>query len=203
MSNAGLFIVLYGVNGTGKSTQATLLADRLAAQGDKALHWKYPAYELSPTGPMLNEYLREGNPRDLSAREFQILQATNRTHRECAPQGLRTHILNGIHVVAEDYVGTSIAWGHGAGVDKGFLMELNSHLRRPDIEILLHGEPFVGSEEQRHRHENDHDLVDLVRAVHIDLARSFGWDVVAAEQSKEEVHDHIWSIVESRLLRCE
>jgi len=200
MMRSGLFIVLYGINGIGKSTQVKKLIERLRSQGEQFVSWKYPAYDLAPTGPMLNDYLRNGNPLDLLPREFQIIQAMNRTHRECMPGGLRTHIKNGTHVVAEDYIGTSIAWGMGAGVEKNFLTTLNSHLHKPDIEILLDGEPFVGSEEKQHRHENDHSMVDRVRDIHLDLAREFGWSVVPAEQKMEDVHGDIWRIVEPRLL---
>jgi len=44
-----------------------------------AEYLKYAIYDLAPSGPLLNEYLRKGNPHDLSPREFQLLQVLNRT----------------------------------------------------------------------------------------------------------------------------
>lgn len=39
--------------------------DRFEKEGFPAKHKKYPFYDLHPTGPMLNDYLREGNPHKL------------------------------------------------------------------------------------------------------------------------------------------
>jgi len=55
------------------------LIDRLKSLGLQAEYLKYAIYDLSPSGPLLNEYLRKGNPHDLSPREFQLLQVLNRT----------------------------------------------------------------------------------------------------------------------------
>ena len=71
----GLFIVIYGINNIGKSTQATMLADALTASGLKAEYLKYPIYDLSPTGPQINEILRSGKKQEISEEEFQALYA--------------------------------------------------------------------------------------------------------------------------------
>jgi hypothetical protein len=55
------------------------LIDRLKSLGLHAEYLKYAIYDLLPSGPLLNEYLRKGNPHDLSPREFQLLQVLNRT----------------------------------------------------------------------------------------------------------------------------
>ncbi|MHB8651985.1 MAG: dTMP kinase [Minisyncoccota bacterium] len=196
MTKKGQLVVLYGINGTGKSTQAKLLVQRLVQGGGEAEYIKYPDYKLEPTGPMLNEYLRKGNPESFSAREFQILQALNRTHREPLIQAL---LMRGVHVVAEDYVGTSIAWGMGATTSKDFLIRLNSHLYHEDVAVFLDGESFDGAEEKNHKHENDRMLIEKVRGIHRDLASELGWTIIPANHSIEEVHNDIWRIIEQKL----
>src|SRR3990167_10147152 len=78
----GKFIVIYGINNLGKTTQAKLLVEKLNAAGRRAKYLKYPIYDLSPSGPRLNEYLRGGNPEKLDARTAQILYAKNREQYE-------------------------------------------------------------------------------------------------------------------------
>ena len=42
----GKFIVIYGVNNLGKTTQANMLVQKLKASGLKAEYLKYPIYDL-------------------------------------------------------------------------------------------------------------------------------------------------------------
>lgn len=188
----GTFIALLGVNNIGKSTQARILAERINKECGIVWLTKYPDYDLAPTGPMLNAYLREGNPYGLSPREFQTLQAFNRTQREPA---LLRQLTGHAHVVAEDYTGTGIAWGIGTGAEKDFLLNLNSHLLKEDLAILLDGDPFIEGEEEQHAHENNRGLIEHVRNIHRELASEFGWKVVNANRSREEVHEEIWRYV--------
>src|SRR3989344_1802759 len=126
----GHLIVLYGINNLGKTTQAKLLVDRLQAAGKQAEYLKYALYNIEPSGALINDYLRKGNPYNFSAREFQLLQVLNRTQYDAE---LRAKLAAGQWLVAEDYVGTGIAWGMGAGVDRQLLEKLNQHLVKEDL----------------------------------------------------------------------
>lgn len=186
----GKLIVIYGINNLGKSTQAKLLVHRIN-QDANSEYLKYPLYDFEPTGPMIDAYLRKGNPQGFSPREFQMLQVLNRTHFD----ETLFEILHHHHVVAEDYIGTGIAWGVGAGVDGDFLTGLNTHLIQPDIAFLFDGKRFDEGREKSHTHESNDDLTERVRLIHLDLARKFGWHIVNANRPKEEIHEEIWSKV--------
>jgi len=54
----GKFIAIYGINNIGKSTQTSLLVQKLVGCGIRVEYLKYPLYDLDPTGKMLNEILR-------------------------------------------------------------------------------------------------------------------------------------------------
>lgn len=191
------FITILGINNTGKTTQRELLATRLQKIGVAVCQTKYPQYDLPPTGPMINAYLREGNPRNFTPREFQILQAMNRTHFQ--PE-LTALLDDGVWVIAEDYAGTGIAWGVGAGVDEAYLREINAHLRKEDLTILLDGKRFASGIERGNAHETGYGLIGRVREIHLDLARAFDWAVLRADRPREEVHEEIWGLVRSRFL---
>ena len=96
----GKLIVLYGINNLWKTTQAHLLIDRLRAKGLQAEYLKYPIYDLAPSWPLLNAYLREGNPNQLSSSEFQLLQVINRTQYDSI---LKNKLENWIWIIAEDW----------------------------------------------------------------------------------------------------
>lgn len=187
-----MFIVFYGVNNLGKTTQAKLLVERLRREGVKAEYVKYPVYALSPSGPLIDEYLRGGNPHGFSPREFQLLQALNRTHYEPT---LREKLSSGTMVVAEDYVGTGIAWGVGTGVLPKFLKTVNSHLLKEDIAFHFTGKRFVESAEETHAHEQDAALMARVAAAHELLAKEYGWIPIPANDPREAIHERIWKIV--------
>ncbi len=192
MKKQEVLVAIYGINNLGKTTQRELLAKRLESAGIASVDWKYARYDIAPSGPMLNDYLRRGNPYRLTPREFQMLQALNRTQVEPL---LIEHLSRGDVVIVEDYVGTSIAWGVGAGVEESFLRDTNSHLRKEALAILLDGERFSDGIEKGHAHESRDTLTSRVRKIHLELAAKHGWKIVNANRAREEVHKDIWDLV--------
>ncbi|MDP2586888.1 MAG: hypothetical protein Q8P32_03910 [Candidatus Komeilibacteria bacterium] len=192
----GLFIVIYGINNLGKSTQAELLVESLEKAGLKAQYLKYPIYDLTPTGPLINEVLRGAGGQKMSEEELQAIYTQNR--RDYQPQLIKL-IDEGVNVVAEDYVGTGLAWGWSKGADLEKLIESNRGLLKPDIEILLDGERFIQAKEEGHLHESNDALVEKCRANHLQLAARFGWAVVNANQEIDEVQDEILKVIAEKI----
>ncbi len=190
MRKSNLFIAVYGINNIGKSTQTKMLGEMLSTMGLNTKVIKYPIYDI-PSGVRLNDYLRKGNPEKLTPQEAQIIYAQNRRDFEKDLLGL---LENNI-VIAEDYTGTGIAWGVGAGVDKNFLIQANSDLLKEDFAVLMDGHRFSSGIESGHKHENDNPLIKRVREVHMELAKDYGWGIVNANQTPEEVHEDIWEFV--------
>lgn len=188
----GKLIVLYGINNLGKTTQAKLLVDKINATGRQAEYIKVHIYDQAPDGPMISDYLRGGNPYDLTPREFQLLAAVNKYHYQAT---LKEKLEQDIIVVAEDYWATSVAWGVGAGVDKQFLIRLNEGLIKEDLAFLFDGERFLDSTEPGHRHEVDMDLTNRVRQVHLELGQEYGWKKVNANDAIINIHTLIWEEV--------
>jgi thymidylate kinase len=173
---------------------------RLKEQGLSSRYLKYPVYDLEPTGSRLNAYLRAGNPEGLTPSSVQELFAKNR--RDFEPQ-LKSSLAEGINIVAEDYVGTGLAWGLTAGVKRAYLDKINADLLSPDLAILLDGERFSGGIEKGHRHEQGEGIWQRCRQIHLELAREFGWPIVNANQSREEVlRSIINTLLDGRICLC-
>jgi dTMP kinase len=194
-SMTGKLIVLYGINNLGKSTQARLLVDRLKQQGLQSAYLKYGLYDLEPSGPLLNEYLRHGNPHGLSAREFQLIHVLNRTQYQ---QQLQEQLAAGHWIVGEDYLGTGISWGIGAGIDRAFLERVNSHLLQPDIAFLFQGKRFLEAREHNHKHETDDELMARVAVAHEELGRDYNWLPINANDTIDNIHEEIWRLITER-----
>ncbi len=187
----GKLITIYGVNNMGKSTHALLLVEKLKSEGLEAVYVKFPVYDLGPSGVFLNGVLR-GGKQEISEEELQMWFVVNRF--QFAPQ-LENWLSEGKIVVAEDYIGTGIAWGMTKGLEEKWLESLNEPLRKPDLAILIEGERSMGAVEDLHVHENDDDLVARCYKNFQYLAAKHGWERVQLQAEKSETAKLIWQIV--------
>jgi len=189
MKKSGKLIVIYGTNNLGKSTQAKLLVENLNKNNFKTEYLKYPIYDLEPTGPQIDQILRSGNGQSMTELELQELYAQNR--RDFQPQ-LEEKLNQGINIVAEDYIGTGLAWGVTKGAKLEELEKQNQDLLKEDLCILLDGERFLDGKEDNHLHEQSDDWMAKNRQVHLDLAKKYKWQIINANQSVEKVAQDIW-----------
>lgn len=184
----GKFIVIYGANNIGKTTQTSLLVERLRRGGIRRIEvMKYPVYELEPTGPKLNAVLRQGEKMEND--ELQQLFAQNR--RDYEPE-LKKNLKSGVWVIAEDYKGTGIAWGLANGIKLRFLEKINNNLLKEDLAILLDGKRFREAAEAGHRNESHHRDWIKAKKAHQKLAKRYGWVKIRANGSRQQVSDRIY-----------
>ena len=189
----GKFIVLYGSNNLGKSNKARLLVENLHNYGLKAEYLKYPIYNIEPTGPKLNEILRGGTKQSISEIELQQLYVQNRTDYQ--PE-LEKKLDKGINIIAEDYIGTGLAWGVTKGANLSDLEQQNKDLLKEDLVILLDGERYIEAKEDNHIHEQNDELMIKNRQVHLDLAKKYGWQTIEANAKIPQIAAAIWQIVD-------
>ncbi len=187
----GLLIVIYGANNIGKTTQAEKLVDWLIAQGYQAEYLKYPIY-YSPTGKRISSILREGKEPDISETDFQTIYYENR--KEFEPE-LNKKLDASIIVVAEDYIGTSLAWGSAKGADYKYLKKLNSKLIQEDLALLMDGERFLAGKEAHHLHEDNEALMAKVREIHLRIGKELEWKVVPANRPVDAVFEDLKTCV--------
>lgn len=192
----GKLITILGVTNVGKTTQLKLLEERLLRDGLKFKILKYPMYSHEPTGPRAYAFLKGGNPENLTAKDFQEICAQNR--KDFEPELLELLNENDV-VIGEMYVGTGLAYGVGDGVSKDYLLEINQGILEPDLSILLDGNRYLESREAEHIYEKDDDMTEKIRKIHLDLASEFGWDIVDANKTREDIHEEIYEKVKKVL----
>lgn len=184
----GKLITFYGINNIGKSTHAHILCDRLNKAGYEAVYLKYPVYDIGPSGPYLNKVLREGKQK-ITEDELQLWFTLNRYQFEPV---LKKYLMEGKTVIAEDYIGTGIAWGVTKGLNEEWLEQINRFLIRSDLCILIDGERTVEAVEKGHIHETNEELMRKSREVHLKLAKKYAWHVIKLQKHKEDTAKLIW-----------
>jgi thymidylate kinase len=189
-----MFITIYGVNNIGKSTQVSSLVENLNKAGIETQSVKYPVYDVEPTGPRIDYYLRDPQAPKISAEELQMWYTLNRFQvQPILEEGLK----KGVTVVAEDYIGTGIAWGITHGADKEWLQSINRYLKKEDLAILLDGDQFQTEREEQHINEASDELIDKCRQVHLELVEEYGWKIVNANRDKDAIAKEIFEIVKA------
>lgn len=208
----GKLIVIYGANNLGKSVQTRLLANHLQKEKHDILVVKYPVYKLNPTGPKINKILRDPKYKDRNIKEIDLQKLFIQNRFDFQPV-IKRLLSAGIYIIAEDYLGTGIAWGVTNQITKESapennkvklihqFIEMNEGLLTPDISILLDGDRFKSGIEKKHRNEDRGDYVwNLNREIYHILARKLRWETVKANQSINKVHKDIWTIISSKIM---
>lgn len=136
----GWFVVFEGGEGSGKSTQAAILASRTGA-----LLTHQPGATV--LGARLRELLLGGEAGDLADRSEALLMAADRAQH--VDEVIRPALEAGRAVVCDRYIGSSVAYqGHGRGLDPEEVARI-SHFAvdglLPDLVIYLKVDPQVSS----------------------------------------------------------
>ena len=134
---SGRFITLEGGEGSGKSTQAKLLAEDLTRAGVNVLATREPGG--APAAELIRELLLKGEPgRWDGVNEALLMVAARRAHLTGT---ILPALGRGDWVVCDRFADSTTAYqGHGAGVPLAALAELHKLIAgdlMPDLTLLL------------------------------------------------------------------
>ena len=139
----GRFITLEGIDGSGKSTQARLLAQRLRDGGAEVVLTREPGG--SPGAEEIRRLLLTGEPARWSAEtEILLFTAARRDHLE---RTIEPALARGATVVCDRFADSTRVY---QGVTRGDLRRLVDRLhemtigREPDLTILIDIDPEAG-----------------------------------------------------------
>lgn len=137
----GVFVVLEGGDGVGKSTQADLLVAWLSEHGHDVVRTHEPGD--SPIGPQVRALLLSTASHGLSARAEALLYAADRAEHVHAV--VRPALQRGAVVVCDRYVDSSVAYqgvGRRLGADRiEQLSRWATDDLRPDLTVVLDLDP--------------------------------------------------------------
>ena len=190
MSSKGLFVVLEGIDGTGKTTLAANLAQRLAAEGNDV------RLTAEPTDGRIGSLLREGVTDDPRAEA--LLFAADRA---CHTAEISKLVSSGVTVICDRYYASTLAYQAAAGAaDMKWLRAMNDAvISRPDVTILLDADPElcsgrIDSRGERSRFEKL-EYQKRVRENYLTIAAEDGFSVIDAGRGPDEVLEDAWRII--------
>jgi len=143
------FIVFEGIDGSGHTTQAKLLADYIAKHGAPVWLTNEPTL-FTEAGRAIKATLRGELPMPNDPLEFQKLYVED---RRAHVEEIKQHLANGEWVVCDRYVPSTVAYGSGSGADYQTLLELNQQFPLPDTTFFLDVSPAVAVERVKGRGE--------------------------------------------------
>ena len=151
-----LFIAFEGIDGSGKSTQLKLLAERLITEGHKV----YSTFEPTdgPIGKLIRDifnHRKEGDHRTIAA----LFVADRLEHLLNKKDGILKKLEEGFTVITDRYYFSSYAY-HSVHMDMGWVIEANklsAQLLRPDLNIYIDIPPEISMQ----RIKNDRSSVEM------------------------------------------
>ncbi len=143
MTARGAFVTFEGIDGSGKSTQARMLADRLRADGHDVILTREPGG--SPGAEEIRRLVLEGDPDRWSAEtELLLFTAARRDHLE---RTIEPALTAGQIVICDRFADSTRMY---QGLSRGDLREKVDALhdlmisREPDLTILIDMDPDTG-----------------------------------------------------------
>lgn len=188
----GLLIAFEGLDQSGKQTQTERLRDRLIEAGRQVRLLSFPAYE-TPIGAEIRRALDGG--RDWAADVMQLLYIANRY--EMRPL-IERELAQGVVLVCDRYVASSVAYGETQGLDAAWLRDVQRHLPRPDLTFLLDIAPAVSARRKttdRDKFERDLALLARVRESYLRQAADGGWVCLDADRDRDVVASEVFAAV--------
>jgi len=190
----GILIVFEGIDGSGKSTQAEILLERLQEEDFDAVYFREPS--KGKWGRKIKK--KALHPDSLSPEEELALFQKDR--RENVEKNLKPALKKKRIVILDRYYYSTIAYQGAKGIDEKLIRRMNEEfVVEPDLVFIFDIDPKKGLERIENRKKKDmlferEDYLVKVR----EIFRSFKGEKfihIDALKSKEEIRKEIEEIV--------
>ncbi|KAL4066092.1 thymidylate kinase-domain-containing protein [Scleroderma yunnanense] len=196
-STRGAFIVIEGLDRSGKSTQAAILHSRLQSSAGAVL-MKFPD-RTTAIGKMIDAYLRSQS--ELDDHAIHLLFSANRWE---LASSIYAHLAAGTTVVADRYAFSGIAFSARKGLSYEWCRMPDVGLPAPDLTLFLNIEPEIArarggyGEERYEREEVQRGVRAVFERIGEEMKRDGPgkWVEIDAGREKDQVARDIWHAVE-------
>lgn len=190
----GLFIVIEGIDGTGKSTQARRLADWLVSQGREVVLSREPTD--GPWGRKLRESAASG--RLSPAEELQYFLSDRRQHVE---ETIAPALAAGKVVILDRYYFSTMAYQGARGFDPAEIRRMNEEFAPvPDVLLILdldvdNAHQRIGSRGDSANEFEKRESLERCREVFLSLAKEPFARVIDSTGTLDEVTEEIRRVI--------
>jgi dTMP kinase len=187
----GFFLIFEGLDGSGQSTQAQLLENRLQKEGRQVLLTKEPTNSLIG-GLIRGALTSEWSP---DPPTLQLLLAADRghhLHRQILPA-----LQQGRIVISDRYYLSALAYG-SLNLERDWLRKINAHFLEPDCGFYLKVDPhtclqrILDNRFELELFEKESELRRVARAYEEIVADCPYMLTIDGEGSVAEIHERIY-----------
>src|SRR3989344_2801321 len=132
----GKFIVIEGLDGSGKSAQVDLVIDYLKQKGKDVIVTKEPTID-SDAGRKIKQALRH----EISVEPLELQGLYVQDRKEHLENKVVPSLKEGKFVVSSRYAFSTFAYGYSDGLDVDLLVKMNDNFLLPDLTIIVDVSP--------------------------------------------------------------
>ena len=191
---SGRFIVIEGLDGSGKSTQIRHLAEFLRAEGKQVIETFEPTNE--GIGKEIRIILKER--RMIDPTEFQMLYVKDR--EEHVREVIKPALTQGKIILCDRYMVSTLAFGSIGGANLAKLRDANKEFPVPELTIFIDVAPEecmkrIGKRGEAELFEKEEKL-KIARETYLRVGKEYpGFEVVDGNRGVEEIFEDIKKLV--------
>ena len=198
MGKKGIFIVIEGLDGSGKTTQATLLAKRLSQSYSVML-------TAEPSKGKIGTFIREGclyEDKRLPTEAEALLFAADRI--EHMQKEIKPALDEGKLVICDRYVYSSIAYQGSSGLSLDWIKTINARALQPDFSVFIDVTPERVLERLQRKKSvmETLEIQQKVRDVYLKFFDKGELVRVDGDKPKEVVADELYTMILGLLKAC-
>ena len=201
------FITFEGIDGSGKSTQAKILVEKLKSFNLETLFLREPG------GTSISEEIRSvllNNREDeMASRSEALLMCASRA--QLTKDIISPALKAGKWIVADRYADSTLAYqGGGRGLNLDWLIKLNKFATygiEPDLTFYIDIEPEVGFRRRKCLSSDRIESAGLdfqndIRQKYLEIVDNFGdrCVIIDGNLSVDEISNYIWNVTRDRTL---
>lgn len=198
------FISFEGIDGSGKSTQATLFLDRLIQQGKEGILVREPGG--TPISEAIRHVLLTKGNRQMVARTEALLMTASRS--QLTKEVILPNLEQNRWVIADRYADSTLAYqGGGRELNLDWLQDLNKFATydlEPNVTFVI---DILPKEALRRRGQTEDRIEEegitfqkQVRRTYLELAQQYSDRIIVIDghMDREIIQDNIWDEIKRR-----
>ena len=203
-SDKARFISFEGIDGSGKSTQATLFLDRLIQQGKEGILVREPGG--TPISEAIRHVLLTKGNRQMVARTEALLMTASRS--QLTKEVILPNLEQNRWVIADRYADSTLAYqGGGRELNLDWLQDLNkfaTYNLEPNITFVIDILPkeALGRRGQTEDRIEEEGIAfqNQVRQTYLELAQQYSDRIIVIDghMGREIIQDNIWDEIKRR-----
>ena len=203
-SDKARFISFEGIDGSGKSTQATLFLDRLIQEGQEGILVREPGG--TPISEAIRHVLLTKGNRQMVARTEALLMTASRS--QLTKEVILPNLEQNRWVIADRYADSTLAYqGGGRELNLDWLQDLNKFATydlEPNVTFVI---DILPKEALRRRGQTEDRIEEegiafqkQVRRTYLELAQGYSDRIIVIDghMDREIIQDNIWDEINRR-----